>query len=172
MLSLLSACENFWNNSRLPGIENIIMCYSVYIFIKIQSSPTHGKISRINWSRLHPDKLFATTVRFIIRFAGKIFQNVIISVFSMNVCTQICYNGWGGANPLVLISPPHKPCDLFWLVGDRFTAAEVFHQHANTDVPIEWKMSYNSNDWNAYNQVTQITHLNFNWGMLGVSSYL
>ena len=24
-----------------------------------------------------------------------------------------------------------------WLVGDQFTAAEVFHQHANTDVPVE-----------------------------------
>ena len=37
-------------------------------------------------------------------------------LFSLkNVCTQICYNGRGGANSLVLISPPHKPCDLFWL---------------------------------------------------------
>ena len=55
------------------------------------------------------------TVCFIIKFAGKIFQDVIISVFSINVCTQICYNGSGGAKSLVLISPPHKPCDLFWL---------------------------------------------------------
>ena len=47
-------------------------------------------------------------------------------------------------------------CDIFtqhcvvafnWLVGDWFTTAEVF-------------------------QVTQITRLNFNWGMLCVSSYL
>ena len=51
----------------------------------------------------------------VIKFAGKIFQDVIISVFSINVCTQICYNGWGGANSLELISPPHKPCDLFRL---------------------------------------------------------
>ena len=29
-----------------------------------------------------------------------------------------------------------------------------------------------SNNRDAYNQVTQITHLNFIWGMLGVSSYL
>ena len=43
-------------------------------------------------------------VRFIIKFVGKIFQDVIISVFSKNVCTQICYNGRGWANSLVLIS--------------------------------------------------------------------
>ena len=71
------------------------MCYFVYIFIKTQSSPTNSIIS---------DKLFATSVRFSIKFAGKIFQDVIISVFSKNVCTQICYNGRGGANSLVLIS--------------------------------------------------------------------
>ena len=34
------------------------------------------------------------------------------------------------------------------------------------------KMIYHSNNHNAYNEVTQITHLNFNGGMLGVSSYL
>ena len=56
--------------------------------------------------------------------------------------------------------------------GDWFTATEVFHQHANTDVPVERKMIYHWNNRIAYNQVTQITHLNFNWGMLGVSSYL
>ena len=56
-----------------------------------------------------------------------------------------------------------------WLVGGRFTAAEVFHQ---PDLPVEWKIMYYSNNRNAYNQVTQITDLNFNWGMLGVSSYL
>ena len=39
----------------------------------------------------------------------------IISVISLKVCTHICYNGWGGANSLVLISPPHKPSYLFWL---------------------------------------------------------
>ena len=55
---------------------------------------------------------------------------------------------------------------------DGFTATEVFHQHANTDVPVEWKMIYHWNNSVAYNQVPQITHLNFNWGMLGVSSYL
>ena len=33
-------------------------------------------------------------------------------------------------------------------------------------------MIYHSNNRNAYNQVTQITPLNFNWGTLGVSSYL
>ena len=60
-------------------------------------------------------KFFATIESFIIKFAGKIFQDVIISVFSKNVCTQICYNGRGGANSVVLISLPHKPCDLFWL---------------------------------------------------------
>ena len=97
---------------------------------------------------------------------------VIISVFSIHVCTQICYNGWGGANTLVLISPPHKPCDLFWLCpGDQFTATEVFHQHANTDVPVERKMIYHSNNPNGYNQVTQITRSNFNGGMLDVYSY-
>ena len=78
---------------------------------------------------------------------------------------------WGGANSLVLISPLHKPCDLFrlwpgalaifyhglWLAGEgRFAATEVFHQHANTDVTVEWKMIYHSNNGNAYNQVTQI----------------
>ena len=56
--------------------------------------------------------------------------------------------------------------------GDWFTATEVFHQHANTDVPVEWKLIYHWNNRIAYNQVTQITHFNFNWGMLGVSSYL
>ena len=56
--------------------------------------------------------------------------------------------------------------------GDRFTATEVFQQHANTDVPVEWKMIYHSNNRNAYNQVTQITHWNFNWGMLDVFPYL
>ena len=56
--------------------------------------------------------------------------------------------------------------------GDWFTATEVFHQHANTDVPGEWKMIYHWNNRIAYNQVTQIIHLNFDWGMLGVSSYL
>ena len=58
------------------------------------------------------------------------------------------------------------------LPGDRFTATEVFHQHANADVPVEWKMIYHSNNRNVYNQVTQITRLDFNWGMLDVSPYL
>ena len=43
--------------------------------------------------------------------------------FPINLYTQICYNGWGWPNSLVLISPPHKPYDLFWLARDRFTAA-------------------------------------------------
>ena len=34
------------------------------------------------------------------------------------------------------------------------------------------KMIDLSSNHNAYNQVTQITHSNFNWGMLGASSYL
>ena len=164
--------------------------------------------------------------RFIIKFAGKIFQDVIISVFSKNVSTQICYNGRGGANSLVLISLGWFRClpsflrqgssathfaatqampsvltlsgrlfhgptratsgGYFMLLrneairdveqnictGDWFTATEVFHQHANMDVPVEWKMIYHWNNRIGYNQVTQITHLNFNWGMLGVSSYL
>ena len=77
--------------------------------------------------------------------------------------------GLGQIESLVLITPPHEPCDLFWLCpGDLFTAAEVFHQHANTYVPVEWKMIYL---WNNRNEVTQITHLNFDWGMLDVSSY-
>ena len=124
------------------------MCYSVYISFKFK---VHTQILKL-LSGLQPDELFATIVRFNIKFAGKIFQDVIIPVFSLNVCPQICYNGWGGANSLVLISPPHKPYDLFWhcpgpwlfsnmasdwLVGDRFTAAEVFHQHASTDAPVE-----------------------------------
>ena len=108
-------------------------------------------------------------IHFIVKYAGKIFQDVIISVFSIHICTQICYNGCGKPKSLVPISLPHKPCDLFWLAGDQFTAAEVFHQHANTDVPVEWK-NYQSNNRNAYNQVTQITHLNFNWGMLDGST--
>ena len=77
------------------------------------------------------------TVHFIIKLAGKV-QDIVISVFSINVCTQICFNGRGGAYSLVLISLPHKPCDLFWLcLGDRFTTTKVLHQHANTDVPVE-----------------------------------
>ena len=54
----------------------------------------------------------------------------------------------------------------------RFTVAEVLHQHAYADVPVEWKMIYRSNNRNAYNQVTQITHLNFDWHMLDIFSYL
>ena len=160
-------------------------------------------------------------VRFIIKFAGKIFQDVIISVFFKNVCTRICYNGRGGANSLELISQGWFRClpsflrkgssatqamrsvltlpgrlfhgptratsgGYFVLLrkeairyveqticpGDWSTATEVFHQHANTDVPVEWKMIYHWNDRIAYNQVTQITHLNFNWVILGVSYYL
>ena len=49
--------------------------------------------------------------------------------------------------------------------GDGFTAAKVFHQHANTDVPRWVTMIYHPNNRNAYNQVTPLTHLNFNWGM-------
>ena len=56
--------------------------------------------------------------------------------------------------------------------GGSFTAAEVLHQHANTYIRVELNMIYHSNNRNAYNQVTQITHFNFNWGMLDVSSYL
>ena len=97
-----------------------------------------------------------------IKFAGKIFQDVTIFDFSINICAQICYSGCEGPNSLMHISPPHKSRDLFWLAGDWFTAAEVFHQHVNTDVPVEWKMIYHSNDRIAYNQVTQMTHLNFN----------
>ena len=55
------------------------------------------------------------------------------------------------AKSLVPIAPPHKLFDLFlhcpgalaffimvsdWLVGDRFAAAEVFHQHPYTAVPV------------------------------------
>ena len=53
------------------------------------------------------------------------------------------------------------------LVWDRFTAAEVFHQHANTNVPVEWKIIYLSNNHNAYNQVTQITYFIFKLGHAG-----
>ena len=38
-----------------------------------------------------------------------------------------------------------------WLVGDRFTAAEVFYQYLNTDVPVEWKIINHSHNRNAYN---------------------
>ena len=118
------------------------------------------------------------------------------NLFSLkkNVCTQICYNGRGGANSLVLISLGWFRCLPFFLLQgssathfaatqamrsvltlpgrlfhgptratsggyfvllrneairnveqtifpkDRFTASEVFHQHANTDVPVEWKL--------------------------------
>ena len=58
----------------------------------------------------------------------------------------------------------------FLASGDGFTAAKVFHQHANTDVPRWVTMIYHPNNRNAYNQVTPLTHLNFNWGMLDVSS--
>ena len=117
----------------------------------------------------YDNNLINFSLRRYVLSSGKIFQDVIISVFTINVCTQLIYNGQGGTNWLVLISPPHNPCDLFWLCPeDRFTATEVFHQHANTDVPVKSKMIYHSNNSNAYNQVTQITHLNFNWGMLGI----
>ena len=115
MFSLLLAWVNFSNSNRVAVVEkHHHVLFRIY-FIILQSSPSNSKISKRNWPRLHPDKLLATTVRFIIKIAGKIFQGVIISVFSINACTQICYNGWGGENSLVLISPPHKPYDLFWL---------------------------------------------------------
>ena len=95
--------------SKLLKQQSICWCwktscfisYIIVFFIKIQSSPTNSIISKklttiTTWSTFRYDR--------IIKFAGKIFQDVIISVFSKNVCTQICYNGRGGANSLVLIS--------------------------------------------------------------------
>ena len=53
---------------------------------------------------------------FIIKFAGKIFQEVIISVFSWNVCTQICYNGWGGVFSMVVYNPYSHRCIIDRLI--------------------------------------------------------
>ena len=57
---------NIWNNSRVTGVEKTSPCVITYI-IKIQSSHTNSKISERNYTRLQPDKLFAMTVRFIIK---------------------------------------------------------------------------------------------------------
>ena len=78
----------------------------------------------------------------------------------------------------------------FWLAGGgRFPASEinkskmgvtqtneqsfscVLHQHAQYSVPVEWKLIYHSNNHNSYNQVTWISHLNVNWGMLDLNSH-
>ena len=135
---------NIWNYNRIAGVEKIIMCYFVYIFIKIQSSPTNSNFLReIN----HDYNLMNFSLR--------------LYVLSSSLLGR-----------LVLILPPHKPCDVFALPGDRFTATEVFYQHANIDVQVEWTMIYHSNNSTAYNQVKQKNRLNFNWDMLGVSPYL
>ena len=55
----------------------------------------------------------------------------------------------------MLRSEPIRNVEQTICPGDWFTATEVFHQHANTDVPVEWKMIYHWNNRNAYNQVTQ-----------------
>ena len=44
--SLLFTWAHFWNNSRFAGVEKGIIFYFVYIFIKIQSSPTNSKLLR------------------------------------------------------------------------------------------------------------------------------
>ena len=157
MFSLLLAWTNFCNISRFVGVEK-----HQHVLFRLY----------FHWNSKVQQQILKFLREIIIEFTGKIFQDsdVIISVFSLDVCTQICYNGRGVANSLVPISPPNKPCDLFWLCpGDRFTA---LHQYTNTTVQVEWKIIYHPNNGNAYNQVTQITQLNFNWGMLGVSSDL
>ena len=60
-----------------------------------------------------------------LRWTGKHRQINMLSIYlgaaiasvngCIHICTQICYNGRGRANSLVLISQPHKPCDLFCL---------------------------------------------------------
>ena len=124
-----------------------------------------------NWPRLQHWWIFASTVSFIIKFAGKIFQDIIISVFSINVCTHICYNGWGGPNSSVLISPPHKSCDLFWLVRGSIYCRRSIPPTCKYRRYSWVKNIYHPNNHNAYNQVTQITHSNSNCGMLDVSSH-
>ena len=125
VFSLLLAWATFETTVDLLVLKNI-MCYIFSLKFKVH--PQILKFLReINYDN-NLINFFAKMVHFI-KFAGKIFLDVIISVFSINFCTQICYNGRGGANSLVLISPPHKPFDLFWLCpGDWFTATEVFHQ--------------------------------------------
>ena len=140
--------------SKLLKQQSICWCWKtlpwaiLYIFsLKFTVYPQILKFL----SEINCDNNLINSARFIIKFAGKNFQDVIIFVFSINVSTQSCYNGRGRANSWVLISPPHKPCDLYWLCpGDRFSATEVSHQHANTAVPVEWKMIYYSNNRNAY----------------------
>ena len=129
-------------------------CVISYIFsLKFKIHPQilkflreNSKISKRNKPRLQSDKLFATMVRFIIKFAG--------NVFSINVCATICYNGWVGRilwysfrrhiSHAIRLGFALGPW-LFsimasdWLVGDRFTAVRVFHHHANTDGPVERK---------------------------------
>ena len=81
------------------------------------------------------DKNFATMVCFIFQVCWEDLsgRNHICFVFK---CLHTDLLWWvGGANSLVLILLPY---DVFWrCLGDRFTAAEVFHQHANTDIPVK-----------------------------------
>ena len=104
-------------------------------------------------------------VRFIIKFAGKVFHDVIISVLSLNFEFAHRSAVMGGQTHWYLFRrhTSHAICFGFtrgggggggwvggWVVvvvmmvvvvmggGGGFTVAEVFHQYANTDVPVEW----------------------------------
>ena len=144
MFSLLLTWTNFWNNSRSAGVDKT-SCVILYIFsFKFE---VHTLILKYLREMNHDCNVIKISLRWYIlssRFAGKIFQAVIIFVFSLNVCTQICYDGWVGQIHWYLFCchTSHMICfGISWVegVGDWFTAAEVFHQHANTDIPVEWK---------------------------------
>ena len=96
-------------------------------------------------------------VRFIIKFAQKIFQGVIISVFSLNVCTQICYNGLGVANSFgTYFAATQAMRSVLALPGGSIYCRQSIPPTCKYRRP-SWvkKMIYHSNNRNAYNQVTQ-----------------
>ena len=48
---------------------------------------------------------------------------------------------------------------------------EALVMYSTTNISVEWKKIYYSNNHNAYNQVTKIINLNFNWAMVYAYSY-
>ena len=68
MFSLLLAWANIWNYSLVAGVEKTVMCYFVYMFIKIQSSRTNSKIPK--------KKITTITTWWTFRYDGMFYHQV------------------------------------------------------------------------------------------------
>ena len=105
------------------------------------------KISLLQiFSTIQPNALGLQAMRSVLTLSGRLFHGPTRATSS-------------GGYFLLLRNEAIRDVEHTICPKDWFTATEVFHQHANTDVPVEWKMIYHWNNRIAYNQVTQITQI-------------